>query len=403
MTRARTIGVALGLVALLASPGRAEAASVHLSQAEGSRGRLLNLLATRLEGRGVSVERGAAPREGVWPLEVTLRRARNTWIARASLVGLERDAPMRIDARSPYLGPIAQRIAAGVHRALRDADALAPTPLDDAPEPRSEAPAEAPAPATPSAATGPERRQALTSRPLLDVRATLLLGAQTRHLRYRDDLFGNLRDYRMPGAPIASGALELGVGRRGEHPMGGMLRFAAGGTTGATSARDVYRYATQHGQLSVQGGLSARLSAEHRVSLRAGYDRRWHRLAPAAAEGFELSQLAETPSVDYRSLSVDAGYRFARARYVAEGWLGALRTHRLGGISDVVWFPRASALGLRFGGALEIALSPYLASRIELAYARYALTLDPALGSTLVASGASDQMLRLSAGLRFGM
>ncbi len=241
-------------------------------------------------------------------------------------------------------------------------------------------------------------------------------GVMARTLSWKDDIFGMLRDYTLPGAPTFGGEVAVYPGAfftRGRLSWLGVAARAEG-IAGASSMRNGHTDALPTHASAFWASLRGRLPLPFgAVWLDAG----------VAGRAFSIDQAGITnpdfPDVDYLGprLGLGAELRLPRGLTVAPR-AGVARWTSAGDVASAAWFPHALAwgvdAGLRVGWASRAAMKaptgPDDASRralrgfapyLDLAWSRDVVALRPQQGDALIAGGLADDRVSVRLGIEW--
>jgi hypothetical protein len=414
------LGAAAALVALAPAPTRAQAGGVVVDRFGGRRGAALRrTVVEALEAGGVEViplERAADEARGRGleagepevlralgaraHLEGRVVRARRRWGA----VVRVRDASGREVLTERLAARRAGALAARVRRwaegdlvdALAALEAPPPQPAAPAEPSAADAPAEPPAPeAVAPAPDAPESSGEAERVPPFAVHAGIAV--THRAFTYNDDLFGRLRPYELPAAPVASLELEYFPGSHfdagafggfsvtvaGEYAIG-VQSVADNGTVFPTDlwalgAGVRYRLRVDDVVFRVDGGYQANVFAIHDAN--------------------ELSPRPEIPNLELHSLRAGAGLRWDVGLGLFFHTYGAyLHPLTTGEIASEDWFPRLDAGGVEAEAGIGFAVDD-VELRALFTMRRFFYAMNPEPGDARVVGGAVDQYL--SGALRF--
>jgi hypothetical protein len=301
----------------------------------------------------------------------------------------------------------------------------APTPADAGDAARPAATAEGPAPGALPAAPGDEGPLASGAQPASfpdpagpprdppaasastlspsDRRSPALivaagLGLLGRQLRYRDDLFGELRPYDLKGTPTATLEAVWYPGRHlGGGPLGAVGLEGRGTFSLAAQSRDSAGHTYGTTAYAVEGATRGRWAlGPHEVGAALGGGLQAFRLAPK-----EGAPAAGVPGVGYAfvRLGVDAALRWSAL--TVRPRVGVRYALTQGELGSPAWFPEARAWA--FDGELGVAwaLTSWLEVRGAGNLTRYHLALNPAVDAPRVAGGAVDQYWGATLGAAF--
>jgi hypothetical protein len=231
--------------------------------------------------------------------------------------------------------------------------------------------------------------------PVLTLAADAGLGA--RQLTWKDDLFGQLRDYSLPAAPVVGGEVALYPGAlltRGPLAWFGL----AGRLEGMPGLRS-----QRTGHDDVLPTTSWAFSAALRMRAPVRFGAVWAQTG-VAGRTFTIGRAGITdpdvPSVRYLGPSFGLGAQIDLRAGLSLSPRGAFSIWAAkGDIASPAWFPGATAanvdLGLRLAWALPRGFAPYL----DVAWTRTILALDPEPGDAHVAGGAADDVVGARLGL----
>lgn len=221
------------------------------------------------------------------------------------------------------------------------------------------------------------------------IAVTLGLNYFTRSLRYKDDLFGELRPYTLGGAPAPVVDLVL-------YPAG----FVMDGVPAhlglavhveyalALKSKDSMDREFPTSELEFEGALRGRIPfGGHEVALSAGF----------GSHSFSIDNAADNtdpdvPGVSYSFLRFGLEARFAIIDALNLTLIGAYRpVLGSGEISEDAWFKRSSAGAADAGVRIAYAVVPSFDIIVGGNMRRYFYTLNPEPGDPRVAGGALDQ------------
>ncbi len=228
-----------------------------------------------------------------------------------------------------------------------------------------------------------------------------------RRFDYRDDLRGDLRDYRLkigpgigvklqyfPGAHVTAGVgAQFGIDFEWER----LFRIDSTRPDGAT-------FPTESQQFLI--GLRWRYPRgrwEPYVVLNYGTHNFKIGLSGPPAPGEDNT--AGIPSVDYRFIRFGIGFRVQigkKERFIIATGIAFRGVFSLGDIASNVWFPQAEGNGMDANLMLGFALPLGFEVRLGFDYRRYGLTLNPVPpppDPPWVAGGALDQYIAGSVGI----
>jgi len=237
-------------------------------------------------------------------------------------------------------------------------------------------------------------------------------GVMARTLSWKDDIFGLLRDYTLPGAPSFGGEVAVYPGAFFTRGRLAWLGIAARGEgiVGASSMRN--------GHTDALPTHASAFSASLRGRLPLPFGAAWLD-AGVAEHSFTIGQAGITspdfPSVDYLGprLGLAAELRLPRGLTVAPR-VGVARWTSAGEVASAAWFPHAIAwgvdAGVRVAWASRGAMGPEhsraargFAPYLDLAWSRDVLALRPQLGDALVAGGLADDRVWARLGLEWSL
>ncbi len=259
-------------------------------------------------------------------------------------------------------------------------------------DPFSDTPVEAPAPPTP-APPAPVRPVAFE--------ASLGLRLTHRALRWRDDLFGEQRDYTLPVGPYVALDLQWFPAAHATAAWPAHLGvYASGGVAFGLDSTDARGRSLDTRAYDLRGGLLGRVPlGAHALTVGVGYERRAFAVTRADPDdAFDPG----VPGVTYESLTVDVDARFRASRRLALsiGATGALPL-RFGDLAERL-FPNASGASVELRGGAAWAVGGAVELRAVASYRRYFLAMNPSPGDRWIAGGLLDEFasLTLSAALR---
>lgn len=286
---------------------------------------------------------------------------------------------------------------------------------DDAPEePKEEAEATNDAEPDSDTDTDTDSAEKKGRRPkpfLVDITASLR-GFQ-RHFSYADDMYNELPNYDLGGAPAI--ALEAGI-----YPFKNAKGSLSGGFVGtfeyAVGIGTTYKVPTGD-----QAGSHSTTALAYSLGVRGNYAF-GSTMANIVSAGLDFGGQtftvdhpppvpgnANIPSVDYKFLRPNVMGRFPVASNMAViGSFGYLMVSSAGEIVSPEYFrgdsSSASGLDIGLGGAYEIKMSSkgtlkYLEFRPMLTFRRYSFKFNPAADDPYIASGATDDYIGLNLGV----
>lgn len=310
---------------------------------------------------------------------------RSSWLAigLALTATLAAAAPARKRARPPASKPKPAKPKPA------EPDPAEPKPTEPKPTPTRAAPPPEAAP-SPRPPTVPSQGGAV----LLD--ASLGAASLLRLLDYSDDLFGALREYRLPMSALGALRVEAWPAAR----MGGTLSYF--GLTASAEQSFLLKSGTKGGPSfstnaqRITLGLLGRLPVQSaEVTLSAAYG--WQDFS-ISGEGD--SARPDIPNVTYRFLRGGAGLRVdVTPRVAALASAAYLHVLDSGQIATSDYFPRLTVAGVEAGlGAAWQFSSPW-ELRVGVDYRRYFFSMHPEPGDRLIAGGALDNYVVATAAL----
>jgi hypothetical protein len=256
------------------------------------------------------------------------------------------------------------------------------------------APKPAPAPTVAAPSSRPTLSPSQDGAVLLD--ASIGAASLLRLLNYSDDLFGALREYRLPLSALGALRVEAWPAAR----RGGTLSYF--GLTASAEQSFLLKSGTQGGPSfstnaqRITLGLVGRMPVQRaEVTLGAAYG--WQDFS-ISGEGDPARP--DIPNVTYRFLRAGAGLRLDVKPQVAL-LASAAYLHVLdsGQIATSDYFPRLTVAGVEAGvGAAWQFFSPWEV-RLGVDYRRYFFTMHPEPGDRLIAGGALDNYVVATAAL----
>lgn len=265
--------------------------------------------------------------------------------------------------------------------------AASPKVAEKPAEKSSEKPAETPA--TSATAEVAPAGKIIRTRSNTPIAVTLGLNYFTRSLRYKDDLFGELRPYTLGGAPAPVVDLVL-------YPAG----FVMDGVPAhlglavhveyalALKSKDSMDREFPTSELEFEAALRGRIPfGGHEVALSAGF----------GSHSFSIDNASDNtdpdvPGVSYSFLRIGLEARFAIIDALNVTILGAYRpVLGSGEISEDAWFKNSSAGAADAGVRVAYAVVPSFDVIIGGNMRRYFYTLNPEPGDPRIAGGALDQ------------
>jgi hypothetical protein len=265
-----------------------------------------------------------------------------------------------------------------------------PKPAD--PKPADPKPAPAPAEKAPAPRPTPDRSQ--DGAVLLD--AAIGAASLLRLLDYSDDLFGALREYRLPMSALGALRVEAWPAARlgGAPSHFGLTASAEQSILLKSGPRGGPSFATNAQRITL--GLLGRLPVQRaEVTLSAAYG--WQDFS-ISGEGDPARP--EIPNVTYRFLRGGAGLRMdVRPRLAVLASAAYLHVLDSGQIATAEYFPRLTVAGVEAGlGAAWQFSSPWEV-RVGVDYRRYFFDMHPEPGDRLIAGGALDNYVVATAAL----
>lgn len=222
------------------------------------------------------------------------------------------------------------------------------------------------------------------------------LGLISRHFRYNDDVYGFLRDYTLPSGPEVTMRLRTYPGafvkRNSVLATAFGLELSFDRSFGIESERqNGVRFPTIARVL--EANLLLRLtSAGHGAMLIVGYGHHAFELGRTEPSAPDLDNVPDVPSVGYGYIRLGLEGRVALHDRVALD-LGAayLVVRRMGGLTDPLWFPRATAGGMTASLRVDYLVARHVELRAGLTYRRYFIDMHSRPGDRNIAGGALDQ------------
>jgi len=212
-----------------------------------------------------------------------------------------------------------------------------------------------------------------------------------RRLRYNDDLDDRLRPSDLVANAVGVGASWRPLQNLRNLSIVGRGELAVGVNGSRTS--DGTAYSTSSSEWNLGIGFDVGI-ASARVGLVATY----------GEQRFSLDDDAQM-----MELIPDVTYRFARGGLVVAvplasrwelsvtgGWRQLLG---MGGMTETMWFPRASGAGIDGSAGLAFHVTPWLAVQARVDLRRYFLAMNPEPGDPWIAGGATDQYVGGAIGL----
>jgi hypothetical protein len=231
------------------------------------------------------------------------------------------------------------------------------------------------------------------------IQLALDAGLSSRHLGWKDDLFGTLREYSLPAAPIAGGELAFYPGAIFTRGRAGWIGLAA--RVEAMSGVDSRRSQHSDSLPTRAGSFSTALRLRAPLSFGAAFID-----AGIAGRSFILGGAGFTdpdfPSVRFIGPHFGLGAELALPGHLSlAARAGSALWTSSGEIASAGWFPAARSWGvdaaLRLRWALPRGFTPYL----ELAGSRDILALHPQVGAARVAGGAADDRFAARIGVEW--
>ncbi len=236
--------------------------------------------------------------------------------------------------------------------------------------------------------------RASVSRPQRAQRAIVLTVEERpfwRRLRYNDDIDDRLRPSDLVANAVGIGASLRPLQNLRNVSIVGRGELAVGVNGSRTS--DGTAYSTSSSEWSVGVGFDFGIAAA-RIGVVATY----------GEQRFSLDDDAQM-----MELIPDVTYRFARGGLVvavplAASWdLNVSGGYRqllgMGGMTEEMWFPRASGAGIDGSVGIAYHVTPWLAVQARVDLRRYYFAMNPEPGDPWIAGGATDQYLGGAIGL----
>lgn len=212
-----------------------------------------------------------------------------------------------------------------------------------------------------------------------------------RRLRYNDDLDDRLRPSDLVANAVGVGASWRPLQILRNVSIVGRGELAVGVNGSRTS--DGTAYSTSSSEWNLGIGFDVAI-ASARVGVVATY----------GEQRFSLDDEAQM-----MELIPDVTYRFARAGLVvgvplASRWdlsvtSGWRQLFGMGGMTEAMWFPRASGAGIDGSAGIAFHVTPWLAVQARVDLRRYFFAMNPEPGDPWIAGGATDQYLGGAIGL----
>ncbi|MEO7329023.1 MAG: hypothetical protein ABI193_10620 [Minicystis sp.] len=231
------------------------------------------------------------------------------------------------------------------------------------------------------------------------IQLALDAGLTSRHLGWKDDLFGTLRAYSLPAAPIAGGELTFYPGAIFTRGRGAWIGIA----TRVESMIGVDSRRSQHSaSLPTRAGS---FSSALRLRAPLSFGAAWID-AGLAARSFVIGRAGYTdpdfPSIRFLGPRFGLGAELALPAHLAlAARAGAAVWTSSGEIASAEWFPAARTWGLDAALRLRWALPRGFAPYVELGASRDILALHPQVGAARVAGGAAEDRLATRLGLEW--
>lgn len=231
------------------------------------------------------------------------------------------------------------------------------------------------------------------------IQLALDAGVSSRHLGWKDDLFGTLRDYSLPAAPIAGGELTVYPGAVFTRGRAAWIGLAARveALIGVDSRR------SQHGDSlpTRAGGFSTALRLRAPLSFGAAWVD-----AGLAGRTFVIDGAGSTdpdfPSVRFLGPRFGLGAELALPAHLALAARAGASLWTTGGeIASSAWFPAAQSWGIDTGLRLRWALPRGFAPYADLGWSRDLVALHPQVGAARVAGGAAEDRFAARLGLEW--
>lgn len=229
---------------------------------------------------------------------------------------------------------------------------------------------------------------------LLD--ASIGAASLLRLLDYSDDLFGALREYRLPLSALGALRVEAWPAAR----RGGTLSYF--GLTASAEQSFLLKSGTQGGpsfstnSQRITLGLAGRLPVRRaEVTLGAAYG--WQDFS-ISGEGDPARP--DIPNVTYHFLRVGAGLRLdIKPRLALLASAAYLHVLDSGQIATSDYFPRLTVAGVEAGVGAAWQFSSPWELRFGVDYRRYFFNMHPEPGDRLIAGGALDNYVVATAAL----
>jgi hypothetical protein len=229
---------------------------------------------------------------------------------------------------------------------------------------------------------------------LLD--ASIGAASLLRLLDYSDDLFGALREYRLPLSALGALRVEAWPAAR----MGGAISHF--GLTASAEQSFLLKSGTQGGPAfstnaqRITLGLVGRLPVQKaEVTLSAAYG--WQDFS-IGGEGDPTRP--NIPNVTYRFLRAGAGLRLdVKPRVALLASAAYLHVLDSGQIATSNYFPRLTVAGMEAGVGAAWQFSSPWEVRVGVDYRRYFFSMHPEPGDRLIAGGALDNYVVATAAL----
>lgn len=212
-----------------------------------------------------------------------------------------------------------------------------------------------------------------------------------RRLRYNDDIDDRLRPSDLVANAVGVGASWRPLQNLRNFSIVGRGELAVGVNGSRTS--DGTAYSTSSSEWNLGVGFDVGI-ASARVGVVATY----------GEQRFSLDDEAQM-----MELIPDVTYRFARGGLVvavplASRWdlnvtAGWRQLLGMGGMTEAMWFPRASGAGIDGSAGLAFHVTPWLNIEARVDLRRYFFAMNPEPGDPWIAGGATDQYLGGAIGL----
>ncbi len=231
------------------------------------------------------------------------------------------------------------------------------------------------------------------------IQLALDAGLSSRHFAWKDDLFGTLRAYALPAAPIAGGELTFYPGAVFTRGRAAWIGVAA--RVEAMMGVDSRRNQHSDSLPTQAGGFSTALRLRAPLSFGAAWID-----AGIAGRSFVIGSAGHTdpdfPSVRFIGPRFGLGAELALpARFSLAARAGSSLWTSSGEIASKDWFPAAQSWGVDASLRLRFALPRGFAPYAEVGWSRDIIALHPQVGASRVAGGAAEDRFAARLGIEW--